>query len=93
MQKVTVLLDEQGVPAMGELVTKAIVESICYNFNQLFAKGFVIPEVTFEEPDDVKYFFSETGQASLISKPNPYPIIRLIPQTSHGVKMVIRMAG
>jgi hypothetical protein len=81
MQKVSVVLDEQGIPAMGDLVTKTVVDAICHNFNALRSKGFVTVKLDYIHPEHQEIF----GDDNLVMY-KPYaikPMVTLIPTPSH----------
>ena len=90
MQKVSVLLDEKGIPAMGDLVTKSVIEAICGNFNALYAKGLVVIEVE-QEKDEPMWLQDGFNTYPSIYTPPHKPTIRLIPNHAPGAVLVIKI--
>jgi hypothetical protein len=79
MQKVSIYLNEAGIPEMGELVTKTVVEAVCNNFNALRSRGFVTVKLDYTEPEYQDIF----GDDSLtMYKSAMKPTVSLIPTIS-----------
>lgn len=77
MQKVSVYLDEKGLPAMGELITKTVVEAVCTNFNSLRSRGFVTVRLDYTEPEYQDIFADDN---LIMYKPlNIQPTVSLVP--------------
>lgn len=89
MQKVSVYLDEKGIPAMGELVTQTVLEAICHNVNQMLSKGLAVVQIDYQEPS-YQEILDDYGILTTMKYPYK-PIIRMIPQTANGAVLSILM--
>ena len=89
-QKVTVYLDEKGIPALGELVTQSVLNAICANFNTLMERGLVTVKLDYTQPE-VQDIFGDDNMIYSMKYPTK-PTIRLIPQPGpNGAIMLIEM--
>ena len=89
MQKVTVLLNEKGVPEMGELVTQSVIEAVCQNFNALMNKGLVVVQIDYQEQS---YQTIQDDYGILTSMKYPMkPAIRAVSSPLHGSALQILM--
>ena len=89
MQKVSVYLDEKGIPAVKDLVTQSVIDAICANFNELISKGLVVVQIDYTEPS-YQEIIDDYGILSSIHYPYK-PTIRVTSQTAHGAVMNILM--
>lgn len=86
MQKVSVFLDDKGIPALDELVTQTVVNAVCSNFNALMKAGLVMVKLDYTEPEYQDIFGDDNLTYSMVHTIKPS--ITLIPQSSSNKSVI-----